>query len=405
MHVVACRYDRPALEALLAREVDVTLVVDAWESENRPLTQELLERVAGFHVVGSFDDMVAMSHLAVRLMEGPRVDKVLSLAEYGQLGAAYLARMLGLESPSIPLSAMVRDKRAMKRVAREAGLPCARITLVEQGSAGQAMDAVGYPAVLKPASGMGTVDTWMITNQADLEGCLAKTGGQVMIAEEYITGNEYHVDAVWRAGQAVALGVGRYPVPRLQISTPGRQNGSALLSRSGHRAEYAALEALSIEVNRAFGIDTGITHAEFFHTPDGRWLFSEIATRPGGGAIPEMFRHTGMELRELWMRVETDPDFTPQLQDAPAPFVGWVNIAPPRTGLVVDGPTEEQCRAFNYVTGVIPGHRAGDRIAVLHPSIWSWMVQYAAQTWDEFLARGAELESALVFTMEVEHSE
>ncbi len=68
----------------------------------------------------------------------------------------------------------------------------------------------------------------------------------------------------------------------------------------------------------------------------------------------------------------------------------------------MNAPTEGQCRAFDYVVGVTPGHRPGDRVRELHPSIWSWMVEYTADTWEQFLERGAELEQALAFEMEPE---
>lgn len=400
MHVVACRYDRTVLEELLDTGADVSLVVDSWESANRPITADFLERVAGFHVVASFDDMTAMSQLAVRLAEGKPVDRVLSLAEYGQLGAAYLATLLGHNRPSIPLSVLVRDKRAMKRVARAAGLPCARQVLVEENSAAKSMQQVGYPAVLKPVSGMGSTNTWLVSDESELLSRLAEAGERAMIAEEFISGDEYHVDAVWRDGQAVVFGVGRYPVPRLELTESGHHNGSALLSRKEHPSIYDELEELSYQINKAFGIETGITHSEFFHTPDRRWLFSEIATRPGGGAIPQMFKYLGADLREIWIGVEADPDYYPQLANSPAPYIGWVNVAPPFPGTVRRAPTEEQCRAFEFVTGVNPGHQPGDQVREIHSSTWSWMVEYTANTWDEFVARGTELERALTFDME-----
>jgi ATP-grasp domain-containing protein len=402
MHVVACRYDRAALEALLDTGADVSLVIDAWESANRSITTDFLEPFAGFHVVASFDDMTAMSQLAIKLADGKPVDRVLSLAEYGQLGAAYLATVLGHDSPSIPLSILVRDKRAMKRVARAAGLPCARQVLVEEESAAESAKQVGYPAVLKPVSGMGTVNTWLVWDESELIFRLTEAGEQAMIAEEFITGDEYHVDAVWRGGQAVVLGVGRYSVPRLQLTVSRHQNGSALLSREAHPSVYDALEELSRQVNKAFGIESGITHSEFFHTPDGQWLFSEIATRPGGAAVPQMFKHLGADLREIWIGVETDHNYQPRLTSPPAPYVGWINVAPPVPGTVRRAPTEKECRAFEFVIGVNPGHRPGDHVREIHPSVWSWMVEYTADTWDAFVARGAELERALTFDMESE---
>lgn len=396
MHIVACRYDLPALNAFLGTGADITLVVDAWEAQNRPLTDELLSRLSGFHVVASFDDMKAISELAEVLVP-TNVDRVLSLAEYGQLGAAYLATLLGKVTPSIPLSVLVRDKRSMKRVARAAGIPCARQTEVHRDTAPADAEAVGYPLVLKPASGMGTVDTWFVADTAELVERMAEAGGRTMIAEEYVTGQELHVDAVWRAGELLTLGVSRYLVPRLEITRPGHDNGSAMLRRAEHEELYSSVEKISHQVNEALGITDGITHAEYFVTEDGRVVFSEIATRPGGGAIPQVFEALGADLREVWARSVAEPAWRPDLAEPADPYLCWVNIAPHAPGRVVSAPTREQFEAFDYVRRVTPGHQAGAVLDDFHPSIWSWFAEFSADSWEQFAARTAELEAVCTF--------
>lgn len=398
MHVVACRYDSVAVTALLDAGATLTLVIDAWEASHRPPERAQLERLAALHVVADFDDMTEVGRIAVALAD-VQVDRVVSLGEFGQLGAAYLAVSLGHTSPSVPLSILARDKSAMKNAARRAGVACARQAEVDRATPGRALEVVGIPAVLKPLAGMGASDTSVVRSVDELRARLDELDPAMrMVVEEYVSGDEYHVDAVWQDGRALELGVARYPVPCIEVTMPGHLNGSALLSEEVAPEAYDALRQLSADVNAALGIDDGITHAEFFHTPDGRWLFSEIATRPGGGAIPALYRSRGADLRESWLRstVSQEPWVgSPQK----SPVVGWVNIAPDEPGTVLRAPTRDEAMAITWVLDVVEGHLPGDVVDSIHPTLWSWMVLFEAESWEQYLARTAELEDTLTFTM------
>ncbi|MCY0924877.1 ATP-grasp domain-containing protein [Streptomyces sp. H27-H1] len=411
MNLLVCRWDRVTLRALLDRGARVTLVYDEWEAANRAIDPELIARVDRHYVIRSFDALDEMAQLAVDIRSaGVKIDRVLSLSEFSQFSAAYLATLLGLPQPAVEKSVLMRDKRAMKDRARQAGITCARYVSLStadvEGSVRRVTDQLGFPVVVKPAAGLGSVATSLVSEPEELAGILRAAGNetvaQFLIAEEPIDGDEYHVDAIWENGKAQILGVSRYLRPRMTVTTPGRDNGSILLPREPEQELYAEVEELHERINAAFDITDDITHLEIFRRADGRLWFSEIATRFAGGAIPESFGPLGADLRELWVEAIMGAGAEPlSLRTPPYPYIGWINLAPAEPGLIVKEPSDEEIAAFPYVLDTIRSRPAGFEIGELHPSVWCLLLVLGADSEEQFRERAAELEAALLPSYEM----
>lgn len=414
MNVLVYSWNAVTLEALLDGGARVTLVFDGWEATHRTIDPELLARVDRHFVITSYDALGEVAQLAVELRAtGVKIDRVISLSEFSQFSAGYMATVLGLPQPSIEKSVLMRDKRAMKERAAGAGIACARYESLStsdiEGSVRRVEERLGFPVIVKPAAGLGSVGTSKVHDAEQLTGILhtARSGGgaagvtQFLIAEEPIDGDEYHVDAVWEGGKAQILGVSRYLRPRMLVETPGRDNGSILLPRDREAALYAEVEELHERINAAFEITDDITHLEIFRRADGRLWFSEMATRFAGGAIPESFKPYGADLRELWIDAVLKKDREPlELRTPPYPYVGWINLAPTAAGVITKEPSDEQLAPFPYVLDVIRARAVGFDIEELHPSVWCLMLVIGADSEAEFRERAAELEEALLSSYE-----
>jgi hypothetical protein len=407
MNLVVCRWDPFILRALLDRQASIVLLFDEWEATHRVFDPELLARVDRVVCIQSFDAIDQLAQLVVQLqLEDWRVDKVLSLSEFSQFGAAYLAHLLGLAQPAIELSILTRDKRAMKQQVATVGIPCARFVSISTadvpGGIAQVEKELGFPVVVKPAAGMGTVDTRFVRSADELRDYVRPAGDgtaeQYVMAEEVVHGEEFHVDAIWRGGRALVLTVSQYLKPRIQIDTPGADNGSFILARAQHAELYQAVEAMHARINDSFGIGDEITHLEVFQTADGQVLFSEIASRFAGGAIPQMFRQFGMDLRELWLEAVLGTEreeLLGLLHEPPYPYVGWVNIAPTEPGVIVQEPTEEELARFAYVLDVDRTRQVGEILEELHPSIWCLLVVFGGSSEGEIRERALALQAGL----------
>jgi ATP-grasp domain len=341
--IVFCKWEPVSLGVLLSTDVPVVVILDDWDVTFGGIDKELLSRAVRTYRVRDFDSVEQICAIATDIqLRGLHVDRVASFAEFSQFGAGLLGQLLGTEDMTLRLAVRSRDKRAMKTAMQTAGIPCARWLSVpdpdQPPTEAEVVAATGFPAVLKPVSGMGAIATAIVTGPADLDAAIAARELPPMIAspqmmlEEYIKGEEFHADGVWRDGEPWHFTVGQYLTPRL-LSGPGVE-GSVMLDPAADASLIDAVLRLHQRVNAALGFTSGATHLEFFRTPDGELIASEIATRFGGGPLLDMvLARDGIDLRELWAR-ELLGDKRPEVTaSVTRRYVAGINIPPdgPRT--------------------------------------------------------------------------
>ncbi len=404
--ILVCRWDPYILSALRAEGAEVALLFDTFEAAHFHVDEEVLKTLPYVFRINSFDDMDELGQVATELKgDGWIPDRVVSLSEFSQYGAGYLAQLLGCPQPTLEMALRTRDKRAMKQAVRAAGVAVTdfvplRTSEVARGVRRTA-DELGFPVVVKPAAGLGTLGTSWVHSEEALSTLLQEAGGDntehFLLAEKPVRGDEFHVDAIWVDGVCKALGVMRYLRPRLAIETAGVGNGSVLLPREEWAELYADVEDMHRRVNGALGIRDGITHLEFFKEPgERRIVFSEIASRFAGGGITQTWRALGDDLRIAWIKSVVDPGrAAPYADGEPSRYVGWINLAPSEEGKIVAEPSQADIDAFDYVLETVRQHGVGDEYGEPHPSAWCLFLIYGADSLEQFEERGQELEKAL----------
>ncbi|RPF41110.1 ATP-grasp domain-containing protein [Streptomyces sp. Ag109_G2-6] len=316
----------------------------------------MLARAASVHTVSSYTALEELATVAADLrLSDPTIESVVSYTEYSQLGATYISSMLGLISEPIRHIA-ARDKRLMKHFVSSAGVPTAPFRSVPDPSNLIEVRAIAaeinFPAVLKPAAGSGTEHTSKVHDVEEL--CEAAERFQSapgldsrkLILEEFIEGDEFHVDAAWDGESASFFLVSQYYVPRLATISddapgdPGVVDGSRVLSREDHTALYEELMTMNKAVNGALKIDRAVTHMEVFRTRDGKWVFSEIATRIGGAWIPQLLSQAIGQ--DIWA-VAADSLLNGRIVVEPrpsAPHLAGVHLRPTKPGTITSLPSE-----------------------------------------------------------------
>lgn len=392
--IVCLKFPEKLLQRVLELESDVIIVRDAYDVANESIAEEMRARLCGVYEIGRLDSIEEMSAVFVdlQLRYPGRIRAVLSGAEYGMYGAAYLRTALGMDLREPDLTITARDKRWMKKAFADAGIPCARI--ISNYRPGDEVPADMFPVVAKPAAGTGSFNTAILDTPAELAAFVdaeqlhpALVSNQWAI-EQKLEGDEYHVDMIWQDGEIVFTSVGRYLMPRLAaLATPSR-NASIILSPTADAALYATFHELMTTFGVAKRLTAGTTHAEFFVDAAGQPYLSEVATRFAGAAIPQAIRAAfGVDIIDAWMRTELG--LQPDLTGHPAGhrLAGWLNVSPAADGEVLSVPSAEEYLAADGVVEVAISVSPGRAYRHDNPSNWCVLVALTAVDEQEFADR------------------
>ena len=251
------------------------------------------------------EDVLARVHAWLR---GREVDRVLANWEPLVIVAARLRERFGLPGMSVDTVMGFRDKQLMKERVAAAGLRVPKARRVRSAKeAWEAVEEIGFPAILKPISGAGSADTYKLGDRADLEQALARMRHVVeAICEEFIDGQEHTYDTVCIGGKPVYESVTLY----LPNAIDMRQNEwiSPIMLSVRDLSDPTVTGGIELGrgVLKALGMGDGMTHMEWFRTKSGEAVFGEIACRPGGACVVDQMNYTSdIDLFREWARVAT----------------------------------------------------------------------------------------------------
>ncbi|NUY05878.1 ATP-grasp domain-containing protein [Paraburkholderia sp. JPY169] len=235
---------------------------------------------------GSADDVAA----AVRTVGG--IDALVPGFEYAVDVVAQTAAQLGLPHLAPEAAALTRDKYRSRQRLSMAGLAVPRFApIAKRGDVARAAAHVGFPAVVKPVDGCGSLLVRRVDSLAQLHATIDSVAhrsvpdmgrevGQAMMLEQYLDGPEYSVE-----GYVGPLG------PRMLAITEKILGPEPYFVEMGHVVDAtlddrdrARLSAYVETVAREIGLTLGVFHAEVRMTRDGPTLI-EIAARLGGDRI------------------------------------------------------------------------------------------------------------------------
>ena len=240
-------------------------------------------------------------------------DRILGILEPLQVALAIVRRHFDVPGPDVDTAERFRDKARMKDVLRAHGLPCARHKLITSWADAESFVAeVGLPIVLKPPAGMACKATWRIRSGAELRQALDAVRASPQnpsLAEEFLTGREFSFETITVGGEVRFHSISRYyPGPLEVTENPWIQWAVVLPRVLG--PEYDAAREMGYRAVRVLGLETGVTHIEWFQRDDGSLAIGEIAARPPGAHI---VRLTGLahdaDLYRAWARAVVDEAF------------------------------------------------------------------------------------------------
>jgi biotin carboxylase len=235
---------------------------------------------------------------------------------------AGVAEALGLPGIGTETAHLMTNKIAMRRRLADAGVPQPRFAALRHiHDVPAAVDAVGFPAVLKPADSAGQRGLFLVASVDDIErhlhAALAQSTDEEAILESYHPGLEVNGLLVARGGEVTVVtlsdrrrpaGVG-FGVAVAHIY-PSTLFGDAL----------AEVERVGRSTIHALGLRDGIAYPQVIWGDDGVARLIEVAARIPAGQMDSVARYgVGVDLIEIALRQalgEPVPDelVTPRVQ-------------------------------------------------------------------------------------------
>lgn len=224
--------------------------------------------------------------------------------------AAKAARQLGLPHNPPAAVQLARRKDKARACLTTAGLPVPqhRCLFLEQPLP-QQLEAIVYPAVIKPVGMSGSRGVIRVNNQTELNQAVQRIqtmlqqelhtdpdATRVLLVERFIPGDEVAVEGMLSGGELQVLTVFDKPDPlngpyfeETYYTTPSRHAHATLIEL--HHTVQAACNA--------YGLREGPVHAECRINSDGIWIL-EVAARTIGGLCGRLLQFgTGYSLEEL----------------------------------------------------------------------------------------------------------
>jgi biotin carboxylase len=235
-----------------------------------------------------------------------RFDRIVALDDFDVELAAMLREYLFVPGMGETTARAFRDKLAMRRRARSAGLACpAFVHALNFGEITEWTHRVPPPWVLKPRSQAAALGIRKLHSADELWQAIDKLGDATAdyLIEQFVPGDVYHVDSIVFNRTVQFAIASRYRTPPMAVA----HEGGIFVTRTLSNEDPATdpLEKFNARILEAFGLVRGASHTEFIRAQDGTWNFLETSARVGGAFIVDVAEAaSGLNLWREWAKVE-----------------------------------------------------------------------------------------------------
>ncbi len=281
-------YNHGFLRALKALGAKVSAIGMTGSDQLSPATRTLVDNYR--HCENMLDGQ-ALQRCAQQLA-APAFDRIETIDEPLVEPAAALREYLGVPGLSLRTARLCRDKVAMKEFLRQRAIPCAQSDSVRSPAEATAFaERCGYPVILKPIAGFGSLSTFRCASTTELASALAKmqpTATHPIAIEEFIEGHEGFFDSLCDSDGVRYEFASHYYPGCLEAAQQRWISPQIAVTNRVEQGGYEEVRAMNRRVVDALGIRNSATHMEWFFGPKGL-KFSEIGARPAGEKIWDMY--------------------------------------------------------------------------------------------------------------------
>lgn len=247
-----------------------------------------------------------VTHAVSYLAREHRIDRIIPLDDFDVETAAALREHLRCPGMGDTTARYFRDKLAMRVQAQGSGIKVPDfVGILNYAQVAEYAERVPAPWVLKPRSEAGSVGIKKVQNPDQLWELVHALGDRqsYYLAERYVRGDVFHVDAVVYDNKVLFSRAHRYGVPPFDVWNHGGVFSSQSIPTNTKLGKDLA--KLNEKMVEAMGLVRGVTHTEFIQGDDGELYFLEMAARVGGANIDKLIQAgSGIDLWREWARLE-----------------------------------------------------------------------------------------------------
>jgi biotin carboxylase len=283
-------------DEFVRKAVSLPIHITLFQNKERA-TEYQVKSVDEAHIFEYYNELDMTLALAKYLHDKEPFTAVASFTEFGLEVAARISEELNIPGNPHPLYPVLvtRDKLLMRKIQKEH-----QLYPVEYASCQSIEDLYSFwdklqsPFVVKPAKGMGSLGVYCVRTKEEIPKAWEWSSGVELplIAEEYIEGPEYSVEALTINGQHRVLAI----TEKITTGEPhfieiGHQQPAPLF-----HDQVKQIEEMIIRFLNLIGHSIGPSHTEIRLTAGGPRII-ESHTRTGGGNIWEMVEFlTGVDM-------------------------------------------------------------------------------------------------------------
>jgi biotin carboxylase len=256
------------------------------------LAPEIRDRLAAHYGVSGISTPQLLEGVQKIGQQFGGIDRIIGMLEQIQVPLGEIRDELKVPGMGATTANHFRDKAVMKSVLRDAGLPCARHCLINSTEA--ALDfsrSVGFPLIVKPPDGAGAQGTYRCEDEQQLMACLSHvqpSPQRPLVIEEFIVGKEHSFDSICLNGKLVWSSISHYSPGPLEVVREPWIQWCVMIPRESDLPQYQGVKQTAQSALAALGMQTGLSHMEWFLRSDGSIAISEVGCRPPGAQFTSL---------------------------------------------------------------------------------------------------------------------
>tara|TARA_R110000737_G_scaffold34232_2_gene52652 strand:+ start:6813 stop:7961 length:1149 start_codon:yes stop_codon:yes gene_type:complete len=284
-----------------------------------PLHESRKEKLAGCIETVFKSCEIRLLKSAIDTIREFNIDFVIAATESSVDLAAMIREEFKLSGTPLKITNILHNKNEMKLEALKHNVPITKFHLITEKDTPEALiEKLSLPLVIKPVAESGARGVMVLKSLEQVK-AHAKPG---LLAEAFVAGNEVSVETFIHNGIAIFHNITDYL----------HQWRKSILPASLDQDLQQQIIKINNRVIAGFGVQNGMTHAEFYLTKDGP-VFGEMAVRPPGGYYMELIEYAyGFNPWQTYVELETGA--TPKPLPVKANKYACVLMIHPGAGIV-----------------------------------------------------------------------